>query len=54
MKSLRSIATLAILILQLCGCANNNADKSHKAAIEELEHRHAVTMDSMGGGGGSM
>ena len=61
---LRSIAALAALALQLAGCAaaagkqsaaDQDADQRRKAAIDEIERRHAIDIENMGGsGGGSM
>jgi hypothetical protein len=48
--SLRAIAVLVALILQLSACA---ADKSRTAAIDEMERRHADSVFMLGGGGGS-
>jgi len=58
--SLRSIAALAALALQLGGCAaaskqsatGQDADQRRKATIDELERRHTVTVENMGGGSG--
>jgi hypothetical protein len=57
--SLRSSAALAALALQLCNCAAaankpplaDQGTDQHKAAIGEMERRHAETMLEMGGGG---
>ena len=40
---------LAILILELCACS---ADPAKQAAVDEMENRHAVSTETMGGGGG--
>jgi hypothetical protein len=48
----RSIAALAVLVLQLlqlCGCA---VSKPSSAAIEQMERRHDEDMQRMGGGSG--
>lgn len=59
--SLRSIAALAALALQLGGCAtivgkpsaaDQDGDQRRKAAIDEMERRHATEIENMGGGGG--
>ena len=61
MVPLRSILALAALALQLGGCAaaagkpsaaDQDADQRHKAAIDEMERRHTVTVENMGGGSG--
>jgi hypothetical protein len=61
MMSLRSIAALAALALQLCGCAattgkppaaDADAAQRHKAAIDEMERRHTFSVENMGGGSG--
>jgi hypothetical protein len=43
------IATLGLLILQLAAC---NDDPRHKAAIDEMERRHAEQIERLGGSGG--
>jgi hypothetical protein len=44
--SLRLILALAVLLV--CSCAN---DPNKKAAIDEMDRRHAEDMQRMGGGG---
>ncbi len=46
---LRSLVTFAVLILQLSACAN---DPQNKAAIDEMDRRHALELERVGGGGG--
>ena len=49
--SLRSIATLvALVLLQLCGCAT--AGKPSDPSITDMERRHDEMMQRMGGGSG--
>lgn len=40
---------LAILVLELCACST---DPNKKAAIEEMERRHVITVETMSGSGG--
>jgi hypothetical protein len=61
MMSLRSIAALAALALQLGSCsagkpsaADQDTDQRRKAAVDDIERRHATAIQNMGGGGGSM
>jgi hypothetical protein len=37
-----------VLALHLCACSD---DPSRKATIEQMEQRHAVDVETMGGGG---
>ncbi len=47
---MRPFALLAILLgLQLTACAET---PEHKAAIEEMERRHVVVVETMSGTGG--
>lgn len=46
---LRSLVTLALLVLQLSAC---NDDPQHKAAIDEMDRRHTDQIDRLGGGSG--
>jgi hypothetical protein len=46
--SLRSFVALAILAVQLCGCA---AEPRNKGAIDEMDRRHNEEMQRTGGGG---
>jgi hypothetical protein len=49
--SVRSIAALmALLLLQLCGCAS--VGKPADPSLNEIEHRHDEMMRGVGGGGG--
>jgi len=43
------LIALTILILELCACST---DPGKQAAIEEMEHRHALYVETTGGGGG--
>lgn len=61
MMSLRSLAALSALVLQLCNCAatagkplatDQDAGRRRSAAIEEMERRHDATMMTSGSGGG--
>jgi hypothetical protein len=47
---LRSLLTLSVVILQLSAC---NDDPQHKAAIDEMDRRHAIEIERVGAGGGS-
>lgn len=47
--SLRSVLALMVLTLHLCACSDG---PNKKAAIDQLEQRHAVEVETMGGGGG--
>ena len=49
--SLRPVLALMVLALHLCACGD---DPNKKATIEQMEKRHAVDVETMGGGGGSM
>jgi hypothetical protein len=49
--SLRSIAGLIILLVQLCGCAQT-VGKPSDASVNDMERRHDEMMQRMGGGGG--
>ncbi len=49
--SLRSLLALMVLALHLCACSD---DPNRKAAIDQMEQRHAVDAETMGGGGGGM
>ncbi len=40
---------LAILILELCACST---DPRKQAAIDEMDRRHTIWVETMGGGGG--
>lgn len=40
---------LAILVLELCACSTN---PNKQAAIEEMERRHTITVETMSGSGG--
>jgi len=51
---LRLVLALALLSLPLAGCGDPNRDPAKKAAIEEIERRHAEDMVRMGGGGSGM
>jgi hypothetical protein len=47
---MRPFALLAILLgLQLAACAET---PEHKAAIEEMERRHVIVVETMSGTGG--
>ena len=47
---MRPLALLAILIgLQITACAET---PEHKAAIEEMERRHVIVVETMSGTGG--
>lgn len=47
---MRAVSALAILLgLQLAACAQ---DAGHKAWIDEMDRRHAVVVETMGGSGG--
>ena len=46
---LRSLVTLALLVLQLAACTEN---PQHKAAIDEMDRRHAEQIERLGGSGG--
>ena len=46
---LRCLVTLAVLVLQLAACSE---DPQHKAAIDEMDRRHAEQIQGLGGGGG--
>ena len=47
---MRTLALLAILLgLQLAACAES---AEHKAAIEDMDRRHAVVVETMSGTGG--
>ena len=47
---MRTFSLLAILLgLQLAACAET---PEHKAAIEEMERRHVVVVETMSGTGG--
>ena len=61
MMSLRSLAALSALVLQLCSCAatagkplatDQDAGRRRNAAIQEMERRHDTTMMTSGGGSG--
>lgn len=45
------LISLAILIFELCACST---DPNKQAAIDEMERRHTITVETMGGGGGGM
>jgi hypothetical protein len=47
--SLRPVIVLVLLALQLCACT---VDPGKKAAIDQMEQRHAVMVETGGGGGG--
>ena len=47
---LRSFVTLALVVLQLAAC--NQQDPHHKAAIDEMDRRHTEQIERLGGGGG--
>ena len=40
---------LAILVLELCACST---DPKKQAAIEEMERRHTIVVETMSGSGG--
>ncbi|WIM10105.1 hypothetical protein [Enhydrobacter sp.] len=40
---------IAILILDLCACST---DPGKQAAIDEMQRRHTIWAETMGGGGG--
>jgi hypothetical protein len=42
------LIALAVLILELCACS---VDRSRQAAIDQMENRHAVSTETVGGGG---
>lgn len=46
---LLSLIALAILIIELCACST---DPNKHAAIDEMERRHAITIETMSGSGG--
>ena len=46
--SLRPLMALVVLAVQLCACST---DRDKKAAIEQMERKHAVWAETMGGGG---
>ena len=43
------LIALTILMLELCACST---DPGKQAAIDEMERRHTITVESTGGGGG--
>lgn len=43
------LIALAILIVELCACSSN---PNKQAAIDEMDRRHTVTIETMGGSGG--
>jgi hypothetical protein len=43
------LIALAILILELCACST---DPGKQATIDEMERRHAIVVESTGGGSG--
>lgn len=49
--SLRSIAGLMALLLQLCGCAQTTG-KPSDASVNDMERRHDEMMQRLGGGSG--
>ena len=49
--SLRSVAALTLLVLQLCGCAAT-ASRPSNTTTNDLERRHDEMMQRMGGGSG--
>jgi hypothetical protein len=49
--SLRSVLALMVLTLHLCACSD---DPDRRTAIDQMEQRHAVEVETMGGGDGSM
>ncbi len=46
---LRSLVAFTILVMQLSACTD---DPRHKAAIEEMDRRHAEDIERLGGSGG--
>ena len=45
------LIVLAILFLELCACS---IDPGKQAAIDEMERRHTIMVESMGGVGGGI